>query len=107
MAKRITSSPMSNIAPEQQCQVQEEHDKPEQEQLYGIEKGYKIRQVVGASRCPNGDLVYAVDYMPSEPVSREYVPASIVRLRCDQELIAFFQRKIRWENSLSSKKKIQ
>jgi len=72
--------------------------------LFGVEKGWRVRAVIGAAKQKDSSVLYAVDYVPGSPLLREYVPSEIAHIYIPRELIEFFQKKIVWNSSNEIKK---
>lgn len=72
-----------------------------QQKQFGVEKGWRVRAVIGAAKQKDSSVLYAVDYVQGSPILREYVPSEIAHVYIPRELIEFFQKKIVW-NSPSS-----
>ncbi|CAF3143840.1 unnamed protein product [Rotaria sp. Silwood2] len=72
--------------------------------VFGVEKGWRVRAVIGAAKQKDSSVLYAVDYAQGSPVLREYVPSDIAHNYIPRELIEFFQKKIVWNPSNGSKK---
>jgi len=72
-----------------------------QRKQFGVEKGWRVRAVIGAAKQKDSSVLYAVDYVQGSPILREYVPSEIAHVYIPRELIEFFQKKIVW-NSPSS-----
>lgn len=66
--------------------------------VFGVEKGWRVRAVIGAAKQRDSSVLYAVDYMQGSPTLREYVPSEIAHIHIPRELIEFFQRKIVWNS---------
>ena len=64
--------------------------------VFGVEKGWRVRAVIGAAKQKDSSVIYAVDYVQGSPILREYVPSEIAHVYIPRELIEFFQRKIVW-----------
>ncbi|CAF3245415.1 unnamed protein product [Rotaria socialis] len=71
---------------------------------FGVEKGWRVRAVIGAAKQKDSTVLYAVDYVQGSPSLREYVPSHIAHTHIPRELIEFFQKKIVWNSSKESKK---
>ncbi|CAF3913575.1 unnamed protein product [Adineta steineri] len=65
---------------------------------FGVEKGWRVRAVIGAAKQKDSSVLYAVDYVQGSPVLREYVPSEIAHIYIPRELIEFFQKKIVWNS---------
>ncbi|CAF3788416.1 unnamed protein product [Rotaria sordida] len=72
--------------------------------VFGVEKGWRVRAVIGAAKQQDSSVLYAVDYVEGSPVLREYVPSNIAHIYIPRELIEFFQKKIVWNSSNENKK---
>jgi hypothetical protein len=72
--------------------------------LFGVEKGWRVRAVIGAAKQKDSSVLYAVDYVQGSPLLREYVPSEIAHVYIPRELIEFFQKKIVWNSSNENKK---
>ncbi len=72
--------------------------------LFGVEKGWRVRAVIGAAKQKDSSVLYAVDYVQGSPLLREYVPSEIAHIYIPRELIEFFQKKIVWNSSNEIKK---
>lgn len=72
--------------------------------VFGVEKGWRVRAVIGAAKQKDSSVIYAVDYVQGSPVLREYVPSDVAHIYIPRELIEFFQKKIVWNSSSESKK---
>lgn len=70
--------------------------------LFGVEKGWRVRAVIGAAKQKDSSVLYAVDYVQGSPLLREYVPSDIAHIYIPRELIEFFQKKIVWNSPSSS-----
>ncbi|UJR37834.1 hypothetical protein I4U23_030524 [Adineta vaga] len=64
--------------------------------VFGVEKGWRVRAVIGAAKQKDSSVLYAVDYVQGSPVLREYVPSEVAHIYIPRELIEFFQKKIVW-----------
>ncbi|CAF1062232.1 unnamed protein product [Adineta ricciae] len=64
--------------------------------VFGVEKGWRVRAVIGAAKQKDSSVLYAVDYVQGSPILREYVPSEIAHIYIPRELIEFFQKKIVW-----------
>ena len=73
--------------------------------VFGVEKGWRVRAVIGAAKQKDSSVIYAVDYVQGSPLLREYVPSEIAHVYIPRELIEFFQRKIVWNSSNENKMK--
>jgi hypothetical protein len=71
--------------------------------VFGVEKGWRVRAVIGAAKQKDSSVLYAVDYVQGSPVLREYVPSEIAHIYIPRELIEFFQKKIVWNSSNENK----
>ena len=78
--------------------------KEPKKKLFGVEKGWRVRAVIGAAKQKDSSVLYAVDYAQGSPLLREYVPSDIAHAYIPRELIEFFQKKIVWNSSNESKK---
>ncbi len=67
--------------------------------VFGVEKGWRVRAVIGAAKQKDSSVLYAVDYVQGSPLLREYVPSEIAHMHIPRELIEFFQKKIVWNSS--------
>jgi len=72
--------------------------------IFGVEKGWRVRAVIGAAKQKDSSVLYAVDYVQGSPLLREYVPSEIAHIYIPRELIEFFQKKIVWNSSNENKK---
>lgn len=72
--------------------------------VFGVEKGWRVRAVIGAAKQKDSSVLYAVDYVQGSPLLREYVPSEIAHIYIPRELIEFFQKKIVWNSSNENKK---
>lgn len=72
--------------------------------LFGVEKGWRVRAVIGAAKQKDSSVLYAVDYAQGSPVLREYVPSEVAHIHIPRELIEFFQKKIVWNSTNENKK---
>ncbi|CAF3996353.1 unnamed protein product [Rotaria magnacalcarata] len=72
--------------------------------VFGVEKGWRVRAVIGAAKQKDSTVLYAVDYVQGSPSLREYVPSHIAHTHIPRELIEFFQKKIVWNSSKERKK---
>jgi hypothetical protein len=71
--------------------------------VFGVEKGWRVRAVIGAAKQKDSSVLYAVDYVQGSPLLREYVPSEIAHVYIPRELIEFFQKKIVWNSSNDKK----
>ena len=71
--------------------------------IFGVEKGWRVRAVIGAAKQKDSSVLYAVDYVQGSPSLREYVPSEIAHVYIPRELIEFFQKKIVWNSSNENK----
>jgi len=71
--------------------------------VFGVEKGWRVRAVIGAAKQKDSSVLYAVDYVQGSPLLREYIPSEIAHIYIPRELIEFFQKKIVWNSSKESK----
>ncbi len=71
--------------------------------VFGVEKGWRVRAVIGAAKQKDSSVLYAVDYVQGSPLLREYVPSEIAHVYIPRELIEFFQKKIVWNSSNDTK----
>jgi len=76
----------------------------QQKKVFGVEKGWRVRAVIGAAKQKDSSVLYAVDYVQGSPLLREYVPSEIAHNYIPRELIEFFQKKIVWNSSNENKK---
>lgn len=72
--------------------------------LFGVEKGWRVRAVIGAAKQKDSSVLYAVDYVQGSPLLREYVPSEVAHVHIPRELIEFFQKKIVWNSTNEHKK---
>jgi hypothetical protein len=72
--------------------------------VFGVEKGWRVRAVIGAAKQKDSSVLYAVDYVQGSPILREYVPSDIAHIYIPRELIEFFQKKIVWNSSTGNNK---
>lgn len=72
--------------------------------VFGVEKGWRVRAVIGAAKQKDSSVLYAVDYVQGSPLLREYVPSEIAHVYIPRELIEFFQKKIVWNPTNDNKK---
>ena len=72
--------------------------------LFGVEKGWRVRAVIGAAKQKDSSVLYAVDYVQGSPLLREYVPSEVAHVHIPRELIEFFQKKIVWNSTHENKK---
>lgn len=60
---------------------------------YGIERGYKLKDIHGLKRLPAGaDLMYLVEYELCEDY--EFVPATVLRQYCNETLLIEYLQKL-------------
>lgn len=71
--------------------------------VFGVEKGWRVRAVIGAAKQKDSTVLYAVDYVQGSPVLREYIPSHIAHNYIPRELIEFFQKKIVWNTPKENK----
>ena len=71
--------------------------------VFGVEKGWRVRAVIGAAKQKDSTVLYAVDYVQGSPLLREYIPSDIAHTYIPRELIEFFQKKIVWNSSSECK----
>lgn len=83
--EKLTRSPPSSSVPVEP-----------RKKIFGVEKGWRVRAVIGAAKQKDSSVIYAVDYVQGSPLLREYVPSEIAHIYIPRELIEFFQRKIVW-----------
>lgn len=72
--------------------------------IFGVEKGWRVRAVIGAAKQKDSSVLYAVDYVQGSPLLREYVPSEVAHVHIPRELIEFFQKKIVWNSTNANKK---
>jgi len=75
-----------------------------EKKVFGVEKGWRVRAVIGAAKQKDSTVLYAVDYVQGSPILREYIPSEIAHIHIPRELIEFFQKKIVWNSSSENKK---
>ena len=60
-------------------------------ELFGVQKGWRVRAVIGAKKQNDSSILYAVDYIQGSPLLREYIPSEIAHIYIPNEIIDFFQ----------------
>ncbi|CAF0817500.1 unnamed protein product [Didymodactylos carnosus] len=84
---------------EKEVQEQLSSDVRPTKHRYGVEQGYVVQAVLGVNRNET-KLNYVVHYMPNTPIedNMELLPSHVASKYCPEQLIQFFQTRIRWNN---------
>ncbi|CAF1363432.1 unnamed protein product, partial [Didymodactylos carnosus] len=98
-AKSSKNTTKKSSKTEEQVQEQSSSDIQTDQHRYGVEKGYEVQSVLGVNRQEK-KLNYVVHYMPNTPIEdkMELLPSHVASKYCPEQLIRFFQTRIRWKN---------
>lgn len=66
-------------------------------EINGFECGLTAKEIVGAT-CTNGQLMFLMKWADSDKC--EFVPAKMANVKCPQIVIEFYEKHLKWSDSM-------
>ncbi|XP_045458397.1 chromobox protein homolog 1-like [Melitaea cinxia] len=93
--RKLDSEDKSKVSKQNESKKKKKDEKAKS----GFEKGLKVEQIIGATDA-TGEPMFLIKWADSDEA--ELVPTKVANVKCPQEVIAFYEKRLTWHTPVGS-----